>query len=172
VHDPTFSLIKSFIVVNNKRKAFKLVIIRNVTQQMVYATVYFFHFVEPVLAKQHCLLIKSFSNFLADVNLTKEKPSIKTATAFTQTVVKETCGIGVQTNSKAVCDASSQKSRAETREYGSQGVATSTANGHTQTNVQYTPDGKTSEPTAQDRSIETDAALNLQTAAIQRKHFY
>jgi len=160
---------------------------------MVYAMVYFFHFVEPVLAKQHCLLIKSFPNFLADVNLTKEKPSIKTATAFTQTVVKETCRIGVQTNSKVVCDASSQKSRAETREYGSQGVATSTANGNTQTNVQYTPDGKTqtskptaqngeaetgvqytpdgktSEPTAQD---ETDAALNLQTAAIQRKHFY
>ncbi|KAF6016715.1 hypothetical protein EB796_024972 [Bugula neritina] len=71
----------------------------------------------------------------SDVNLTKEKPSIKTTTAFTQTVVKETCGIAVQTNSKVVRDASSQQSRVETREYGSQPVAISTANGNTQTDV-------------------------------------
>jgi len=88
--------------------------------------------------------------FLADINLTKEKPSTKTTTAFTQTGVKKTCGIAVQTNSKVVCDASSQKSRIVTREYGSQPVAISTANGNTQTNV----------------------AMDLQVTGTQSKHFY
>jgi len=87
--------------------------------------------------------------------------------------VKETFRIGVQTNNKVVCDASSQKSRTQTREIGSQGVATSTTNRNTQTNDQYTRDEKTHtiEPTAQDGSIETDTALNLQTAAIRSKRF-
>jgi len=88
--------------------------------------------------------------FLADINLTKEKPSTKTTTAFTQTGVKKTCGIAVQTNSKVVCDASSQKSRVETREYGSQPVAISTANENTQ----------------------TDVALDLQITGTQSNFFY
>ncbi|KAF6026616.1 hypothetical protein EB796_015076 [Bugula neritina] len=79
--------------------------------------------------------LRTHTGCQTDVNLTKEKLSIKTTTAFTQTVVKETCGIAVQTNSKVVRDASSQQSRVETREYGSQPVAMSTANGNTQTDV-------------------------------------
>ncbi|KAF6024501.1 hypothetical protein EB796_017192 [Bugula neritina] len=80
-------------------------------------------------------LLRTHTGCQTDINLTKEKPSTKTTTAFTQTGVKKTCGIAVQTNSKVVCEASSQKSRIVTREYGSQPVAISTANGNTQTDV-------------------------------------
>jgi len=122
--------------------------------------------------------------FLADV--TKEKPSIRTTIAFTQTVVKETCGIAIQTNSKVSCDASSQISRSATHEIGSQTVITSTTHGNaqtyvasaqnkkTQTTVPNTQDEKSQTyiPSAQNENTQTDVAVEFQTTGIQSKHFY
>ncbi|KAF6028833.1 hypothetical protein EB796_012871 [Bugula neritina] len=133
--------------------------------------------------KTSCLL-RTHTGCQTDV--TKEKPSIRTTIAFTQTVVKETCGIAIQTNSKVSCDASSQISRSATHEIGSQAVITSTTNGNTQTYVASAQNKKTETtvpntqdeksqtyiPSAQNENTQTDVAVDFQTTGNQSKHFY